>query len=239
MLLDGAVMQEVENRTNDRAGFIDTAVGEKKNEVEKQLQDTQAQVAYERASRLALEQRARDVEAARLQQEAMAKEAAEEVKTAKAAAAAAEAKIADAQAMAERVEEEKREKAARSQSEIGDLKDKVDFQEKMVKGLIAALFMLLISAALVVTLALNWVTDGWLLVGVILVGGAFLLAPVAWLLGRKKTGAIIGSIAVALGIVTGVYDLVSADDSNQASKGESSQKASSGSPKSGTDSEQK
>lgn len=239
MLLDGAVMQEVENRTNDRAGFIDTAVGEKKNELEKQLQDTQAQVAYERASRLALEQRARDVEAARLQQEAMAKEAAEEAKTAKAAAAAAEAKIADAQAMAERVEEEKREKAARSQSEIGDLKDKVDSQEKMVKGLIAALFMLLISASLAVTLALNWVTDGWLLVGVILVGGAFLLAPVAWLYGRKKTGAIIGSITVALGIVTGVYDLVSADDSNQASKGDASQQASSGSPKSGTDSEQK
>jgi len=212
MLLDSAVMQEVENRTGDRAAFIDTAVGEKKNELEKQLQDTQAQVSHERAARLAAEQRIQMEKAARLQQEQMAQEAAAEATAAKSASAAAEAEIAAARDEAKRAKDEGREKSTRSQSEIGDLKGKVDYQEKMVRGLIAVLAILLVAAAVTVTLALEWVTDGWLLVGLILVGGALMIAPIAWLLGKKKAGAIVGSIAIALGMVSGLYELVSSDD---------------------------
>lgn len=223
MLLDGAVMQEVENRTEDRTQFIDIAVGEKKNELERQLQDTQAQVAHERAVRLAAEQRARDLEAVRLQQERMASEALADAARAKAAAQASEAKAASARAEAEKAEEDKREKSARSQSEISALVGKVDSQERMVKGLIAVLCMLLVAAAMAVTLVLGWVTDGWLLVGLILVGGALMMAPLAWLLGRKRAGAIVGSIALFLGLVSALYDLVSSDDTEQVSPSKASQ----------------
>jgi hypothetical protein len=228
MLLDGAVMQEVENRTGDRSEFIDTAVGEKKNELEKQLQDTQAQIASERAARLAAEQKASNEEAARLRQKRMAEEAAADAMTARAATVAAEARAAAVQAEASEIEEEERKNSMRSKSEIGALKGQIDFQGKMVKGLIAALVMLLVAAAIAVTLALEWVTDGWLLVGLILVGGSLMMAPIAWLLGRKKAGAILGSIALALGLVSALYDLVSADDADKARLSGSSQKTSTG-----------
>jgi predicted nucleic acid-binding protein len=217
MLLDGAVMQQVESSSGSkRPDFIDTAVVEKKNDMEKQLQEMQARVAKERSARLSAEQRANKEEAARLQREqAAAAEAAaanESLTQAKTRADDAEARAKDASRREQDASRREQDATTKTRVEINALKEQVSDQDKIVRGLVAALLVLGGAVVTVVPIAAGWITDGLPLVGVILVGGAIMLAAVAWLFGRKKAAAIVGAIAIVLGIAAALYDIVSADD---------------------------
>jgi hypothetical protein len=210
MLLDGAVMQQVENQQNgDRQGFIDEAVTEKKAEMERQLRETQEQVTQERAARLAAEQKAAEEEAARRQEEA---EREREQTEAAAAATQASESVAAAEARAKQARTDLAESARRDRDEIAALQSQIDAQGQRLNWLIAAFFVL--AAAIVVGLPLiaGWITDGWPLVALIVAGGAFVFAAVAWVAGSKKATAALAVVGLVLGIVVGLHEIVSSDD---------------------------
>ncbi len=214
MLLDGAVMDKIEaHEGNQREQVIDLAVEEKKNEIERQLRESRDETAQERAAREAAEARvegaATDLEkerAARVEAEARAADAtANREKDQRTAAAA----------IAEANEREREVRARQDQMQRDDLTAlaaRVGRQERVTRWLIAGLIALAGAAAIAVPTGAKWVAGGWPLVGNIIVSGAIFIAAIAWALGRRKAGAVVGGIAVIIGIVAGLQQIVASNE---------------------------
>lgn len=214
MMLDGAVMEEVEARDgNARSNFIDAAIEQKKAEMEHQLRETKEEVARERSGREAAERRERE-KAAALEHERVAREEAERdlqsvkadhEQSARAAAEQSETAMAAAK-------QEHDNEAAEHSAAIAELRNRVANQERLTRFAIAGVIAVVGVAVLLVFVLAGWVSDGWPLVGVIAASVAAFIGAIAWAFGRKRAASIALVLLAILGGVAAVQQIVSSDD---------------------------
>jgi hypothetical protein len=180
LLLDSAAMSAIEDKENSqRQRLIDSAVKEKRAEMERQLRETQAQATSERAAREAAEEKARAM-ATELEQERIAH---------------AEAKR-HRQEEAERLVRERERTATIRQDldaetrqhldDVQSLEGRVASQERLLRSVIAGGIAMVGVAVIAVPIATSWVRDGWPLIAALLAGGGMVVAAVAWFAGRRK-----------------------------------------------------
>jgi hypothetical protein len=215
MLLDGATMEQVEATRSgkEREAFIASMVTEKKSEMEQQLRETQEQVAQERAARLAAEQAAAATEARLAEHQLLETERANrEIEAAsKAAKDRAMEEVAQARQRALAADQD-RAAALKRQKEGDEEKEAAQAEARRISRLLAAVLFVVGIAVVAVPTVAGWISDEWPLVFLLLAGGGLWVAAVALIYGRRRAAAIVSAIALALGIATALYDMVSSDD---------------------------
>jgi len=217
LLLDTAVIDQVEAKDPAvRERFIDTAIEQKKAEMERQLRETQEQVARERAARQVSEASVRAVN----EELAREREARAEVERRAAALDQARAeheqlaatRLADAEAAAQEAIAQKAADAQRHSTEFAELSQRIVRQERISRQFVAVLIAIIGVAVAAVPIVTGWITGGWPLVGIVCGGGGILLGAVAWLYGRKKVSSVAAGIGLVLGIIVSVQTIVTSTD---------------------------
>jgi hypothetical protein len=217
VLLDSAIMKKVDSSTGEaRARLIDDAAAEKKDELERQLRETQDTATRERAARERAEQVAAD-RVEELERERAARREAE------ARAAGAERRrqeqeretadqIAAARRQSEIEQEDRVAETSLRQAEVEKLKAQVADQVKLVRGLIGVLVFLFAIACVAVPVGVGWISDGWPLVLDLLAALGLGCAATAAAFGKKRATAVAALAATLLGAAAALQQIVSADD---------------------------
>jgi hypothetical protein len=217
VLLDSAIMKKVDTSTGKaRARFIDDAAAEKKDELERQLRETQDTASRERAAR----ERAEHEAAARVEQlerERAARHGAEaRVASAERQLQERERETADQIAAAHRRSELEQERRAADstlhRAEVEELKEQVAGQVRLMRGLIGALVLLAAIACVAVPVGVGWITDGWPLALDLLAALGLGCAATAAAFGKKRATAVAALAATLLGAAAALQQIVSADD---------------------------
>jgi hypothetical protein len=217
VLLDSAIMKKVDASTGEaRTRFIDDAVSEKKGELERQLRELQETAGSERAAR---EEAEREV-AARADELELERAARHDAEERLAAAerkrgereAEVEARIAEALRRSERDQQDREAENSLHRAAVQDLKTQVAGQVKLLRGLIAALILMVAVATVAVPVGIGWISDGWPLVLDLLAAGGLVLAGIAAAFGKKRATWVAVLVGTVLGAAAAVQQFVSADD---------------------------
>jgi hypothetical protein len=214
MLLDRAVMGEVERRTgNNRLRFVDGAIDEKGRELHRELQEVKEAVEAERRARETSEKEV-VVQAERLQLEEDRRLASEE----RAKKVEMERRVEMAEVAARASDSQKRmDEAARrhdeaqqaASGEVGELRAQVNDQaallrlhERIIRWSVSAVLVLMAIAVVIVPDIAGWATGGLPLA--LTIAGAFGLCALGlrWHLGRKKAAFIITAVIAVLSLIS-------------------------------------
>jgi len=232
MLLDRAVMAEAEQRSGvNRDRFVDGLIEKKGSELERELQEIRDAAERERRAREDSERRV-IAQSERLKRERGRRHATERQLSDVESQRRNETEQALGQLEKERerattAEEKLGSSEAQRSQEVGALQDRLSEQEEAVQrhdsiirwSIVIALLGLAVGVTLL-PLTAGWISGGWPLVGCIVCSLGIVFAALAWLLGKKKAGAIASGFVLILGLITGIHELTSSSSSESASQRE-------------------
>lgn len=230
MLLDRAVMAEAEQRSGpSRDRFVDGLIEKKGSELERELQEIRDAAERERKAREDSEKRV-IAQSERLKRERGRRHVTEKrlsnlENQHREEAVQALSKLQKERERAANAEEKLGSSEVQRSKEVGVLQDRLAEQEKAVQrhdsiirwSVALAMLGLAIGLTLVPLLA-GWISGGWPLVGCVVCSLGVVFAALAWLLGKKKAGAIASGFVLILGLITGIHELTSSTSSDQTSQ---------------------
>lgn len=217
MLLDSALMEEVEAAEGSaRDRFIESAIEEKQHEMERQLRETQAAVAFERTAREEAELHAATTEA-ELQQERETRAEAERSarrldEELDARGAEAEQKLAAADRKAAELQRIRVRESEKHAASVAELEARVSRQERLARTALAVFCLALTATTIGVPIAAGWISDGWWLVADLGAGAVLMLAAIAFEFGWRTAAKVAAIAATAIGAVAALQQLVASDD---------------------------